>query len=741
MADPGHHNTNDGSNTGRSRSKSSEKNFLKNLGSGSPLVGRSSPTMASQISRHASQPHDWNNPRNRSASYPDNSPPNSSHLERRSPKQGVVHSKTLTSEEIARNKFATMNTMSGSASTSSIPAALRTSYGNLLASNPSSSNIERRNSDTVNNYSFEKKTGCTLSSSRLDFINVPVRLLDDNSYPDTQVITIINNSKEKYFFKVERDPPSARKYDLNITPSSGKLGKLDRKNGKNQIQISISLRAFCTTRSSERISIVLIPRERTTLFRRPSNLNLEKEIAAKSAATSSENKFYVKISIESELSTSIDCDEVEFLGEISSGGWGSVHRAKWREIEIAVKKLHIQELTVEQKEEVLREQNLLKKLACPYVVTYIGSTQVPGQPICLLMEYCKEGSLSKLLKSKRISDRLKVKILLDIAKGMNFLHYNHFYHRDLKPDNVLVVSPHENASISVKITDFDTARYYYTKTARPGAETYETFNYNNLMSTSSSNLKEVNNVKSKVTIDSSPPERGLSKGLGTLEYKPPEVIRGEEDYPVDKSDSYSFGMLAWQVWVQRVPYADPPYKEMSPREIEEFVASGKRIECPDNMRLEIKKLILECWDQNPHNRPDFRRITDELQSVWEEMINPRDEDKDGSSVTSLDGWAGDISREEAEQLLLHSQSGTFLIRRSFNVKGYVLSYKSENAILHIRDILPEDGKIKVIKEDHRVLKFDSLKDYINSMKKQKVISHALDMRTYTKTPLEDALLS
>lgn len=50
--------------------------------------------------------------------------------------------------------------------------------------------------------------------------------------------------------------------------------------------------------------------------------------------------------------------------------------------------------------------------------------------------------MTKLLKSKRISDRLKVKILMDIATGMSFLHKNRIYHRDLKPDNVLVRFPY-----------------------------------------------------------------------------------------------------------------------------------------------------------------------------------------------------------------------------------------------------------------------------------------------------------
>jgi hypothetical protein len=35
------------------------------------------------------------------------------------------------------------------------------------------------------------------------------------------------------------------------------------------------------------------------------------------------------------------------------------------------------------------------------------------------------------------------------------------------------------------------------------------------------------------------------------------------NYDIAKTDTFSFGVLAWQVWSQREPYADPPYSDMS----------------------------------------------------------------------------------------------------------------------------------------------------------------------------------
>jgi len=85
----------------------------------------------------------------------------------------------------------------------------------------------------------------------------------------------------------------------------------------------------------------------------------------------------------------------------------------------------------------------------------------------IVTEYCFGGSLFSLLHEKRgsiqLTNKQKFKIVLDIAKGMNYLHSSGeqpILHRDLKSLNLLVVEPVNgpNDFVQIKITDFGLSR-------------------------------------------------------------------------------------------------------------------------------------------------------------------------------------------------------------------------------------------------------------------------------------------
>lgn len=74
----------------------------------------------------------------------------------------------------------------------------------------------------------------------------------------------------------------------------------------------------------------------------------------------------------------------------------------------------------------------------------MGACTEPGN-LMIVTEIVNKGSLTSILRSKKIEISLlqKIKMMKDIALGMNWLHCSKppIIHRDLKPSNVLVCNP------------------------------------------------------------------------------------------------------------------------------------------------------------------------------------------------------------------------------------------------------------------------------------------------------------
>lgn len=130
--------------------------------------------------------------------------------------------------------------------------------------------------------------------------------------------------------------------------------------------------------------------------------------------------------------------------------------------------------------------------------------------LCVVMEFIKNGTLTKFLETRPFTITFKTKLCLDIAKvgyvvltltyfqGMAVLHSNHVGHRDLKSDNVLVFTHNEDAPLNLKITDFGQSKAQVNPQRESNYANYESFNV----------------VQKKQEIRS-------SKGVGTLIYQAP----------------------------------------------------------------------------------------------------------------------------------------------------------------------------------------------------------------------------
>ncbi|KAM0919172.1 hypothetical protein ACQ4PT_008375 [Festuca glaucescens] len=132
----------------------------------------------------------------------------------------------------------------------------------------------------------------------------------------------------------------------------------------------------------------------------------------------------------------IDSKELEFTtGKGLSKG--TFRKATWRGILVAVKKLDDDVLTDENKVQAFRDElDVLQLIRHPNVVQFLGAV-TQTNPMMIVMEFMPKGDLRKHLNNKgALEPSYAVKLALDIARGMSYLHEHKpqaIIHRDLEP--------------------------------------------------------------------------------------------------------------------------------------------------------------------------------------------------------------------------------------------------------------------------------------------------------------------
>ncbi|KAM8946295.1 tyrosine-protein kinase HCK [Pelodytes ibericus] len=214
----------------------------------------------------------------------------------------------------------------------------------------------------------------------------------------------------------------------------------------------------------------------------------------------------------------------------------------------------------------LEEANLMKTLLHERLVR-LHAVVTEGEPIYIITEFMQKGSLLDFLKSPE-GNQQPLPQLIDfsaqIAEGMWYIEKKNYIHRDLRAANCLV-----SASLACKIADFGLARVIEDSeyTAREGA---------------------------KFPIKWTAPE-AANYGSFTI-----------------KSDVWSFGILMMEI----ITYGRTPYPGMSNVEVITALERGYRMPCQNQCPREFYNVMLECWHQNPEQRPTFEY----LQSVLEDFF-------------------------------------------------------------------------------------------------------------------------
>ena len=284
--------------------------------------------------------------------------------------------------------------------------------------------------------------------------------------------------------------------------------------------------------------------------------------------------------------------EVTIMDRISAGGFSTVFRGKWRTACVAVKVLRC-ELGEKAYDALEAEIAVLSRLHHPRVLTLMGVCwDLPSSEgtVALVMELMERGSLYTILhadsshhtvpppNSDSASHALRLnrvdllRLALDIADGMRFLHHSHVVHRDLKSGNVLV-----GFDWRAKIADF-------------GLSSYQQLT-----------MSHVTNV------------------MGTAAWSAPEVILGEGGMKAS-ADVYSFGVIAWELFTQQVPWAGK-----NTVQIVCLSMRGEHLAVPESLMSgdpAIASIIRRCFYAESL-RPTFDDLHEEISTILKEEAAKR----------------------------------------------------------------------------------------------------------------------
>jgi eukaryotic-like serine/threonine-protein kinase len=148
-------------------------------------------------------------------------------------------------------------------------------------------------------------------------------------------------------------------------------------------------------------------------------------------------------------------------GKLGEGGMGSVFRARRLFIDdfVAIKFVRPEVLVnPEFRRRFYQEARVAARIKHPNVVTVYDFGETPDGLVYLVMEFLEGMSLGELLKKNGSIDlEHTIAIGLQICEALYCMHESNVIHRDLKPDNIMLIQDGKGIEI-VKVVDFGVAK-------------------------------------------------------------------------------------------------------------------------------------------------------------------------------------------------------------------------------------------------------------------------------------------
>lgn len=267
-------------------------------------------------------------------------------------------------------------------------------------------------------------------------------------------------------------------------------------------------------------------------------------------------------------------ERYEIVTSIGEGGMANVYLAhdSILDRDVAIKVLRGD---LENNEKFIRrfqrEAKSVSNLSHPNIVEVYDVGEEEGQHY-IVMEYINGRTLKQLVQKRGALTVAEVMdIMAQITDGLIQAHDAYIVHRDIKPQNIMIL---DNGMI--KITDFGIA-----------------------MSMNATQLTQTNSV------------------MGSVHYLPPEQASGKQ--ATMKSDIYSAGILMYELLTGSVPFKGDNAVEIALKQMKERIPSIRK----QNPLIpqSVENIILKSTAKNPKNRYD------NIREMHDDIVHALDEDR------------------------------------------------------------------------------------------------------------------
>lgn len=247
-------------------------------------------------------------------------------------------------------------------------------------------------------------------------------------------------------------------------------------------------------------------------------------------------------------------------------------------------------------EPVKQEISLLSSVSHPNVMHCLYAFCDEEKKECFLVMELMNKELSNYIKEtccprKRVPFPLPVAVdvMLQIARGMEYLHSRKIYHGDLNPLNILVKprSSSPDGYLHVKVAGFG--------------------------------LSPLKNTKASTNL--------AATTTNPCIWYAPEVLSEQEQSAdssnskcTEKADVYSFAMICFELLTGKVPFEDG---HLQGDKMSRNIRAGERPLFPFPSPKYLTSLTKRCWQTDPSQRPNFSSICRMLRYIKRFLImNP-----------------------------------------------------------------------------------------------------------------------